>query len=206
MTYLQFVLQKHLREFREYIYNISILKLRGGTNQPDSHFTKRKRIFELQRNYNYDIFFESGTFYGSMISVIKKNFKRCYSVEIFEPLAVHNIRYFKKLNNIKIMMGDSSTIIKDIISKEIDNTFLFWLDGHYSGSGTGLGKEISPILTELNSIFCHDLKSYTIIIDDWRLFDGIDYPSKSNVLDLIKSFDSLNLNIFEDKDALIITR
>lgn len=206
MNYLQFVFQKHLREFREYVFNISFLHLRGGLNQPDSHFTKRKRISDIQNKFCYNVFFESGTFYGSMISAVKLLFKQNYSVEIFKPLAMNNIRYFKNFKNISILFGDSSQCIAEVITKELDKTFLFWLDGHYSGKGTGIGNEISPILIELDTIFKSELKAFSIIIDDWRLFDGIDYPSKDDVLSLVNSFSSFNLTILVDGDALVITK
>jgi hypothetical protein len=206
MNYLHFVFTKHLRELREYIYNIHFLNLRGGFNQPDSHFIKRKRILEIQNNFSYDVFFESGTFYGSMISAVNKLFKHNYSVEIFKPLAMHNIRYFRPFKNISILFGDSSRCISDVIKMESEKTFLFWLDGHYSGNGTGIGKEVSPILIELDSIFRSELKAFSIIIDDWRLFDGIDYPSKVEVLCLVNSFSTLHLTILEDGDALVISK
>jgi hypothetical protein len=201
MNFLQFFVQKNLRELREHFYNVSYFKLRGGTNQPDSHFTKQKRIIDLQKSFKYDCFIESGTFYGSMISAIKQYFKRVYSVEIYEPLAINNIRYFNTVKNVTVIFGDSATKIEDILNQELNKTFLFWLDGHYSGNGTGIGKEFSPILMELTSILSKDIIEFSIIIDDWRLFDGIDYPSKHDIYNHINSFKVTSFKILEDKDS-----
>jgi len=55
---------------------------------------------------------------------------------------------------------------------------LFWLDGHYSGEGTACGDQVSPILQELDLIKAHPRRDHCILIDDSRLFTGVDgYPT-----------------------------
>ena len=55
---------------------------------------------------------------------------------------------------------------------------LFWLDGHYSGEGTGGCDEVCPIIAELRLIAQSKRKDHCILIDDARLFIGEDgYPT-----------------------------
>ncbi len=86
---------------------------------------------------------------------------------------------------------------------EVQDDILFWLDGHYSGQGTGIGELTSPILNELDIIQSKNLSKYCILIDDYRLFNGTDgYPSVHTVMEKIKSINS-NSEIFIDKDCFV---
>jgi hypothetical protein len=62
-------------------------------------------------------------------------------------------------------------------------TINFWLDGHYSGSGTYRGPVTTPIVKELEIIsdFMDNFFSVNIFIDDFRLFvnQSTDYPTNS---------------------------
>jgi hypothetical protein len=68
----------------------------------------------------------------------------------------------------------------------IDQSALFWLDGHYSGGDTAKGYEDTPIYRELEHILNDSRNEHVIIIDDARLF-GTDptYPSIEELSDFI---------------------
>ena len=78
-------------------------------------------------------------------------------------------------------------------------SILFWLDSHYSGCG----EKITPIIAEIRIILKNNPIKYIIIIDDWRLSDGIDYPSKE---DLLNEFSEIRnkVTIYTDSNALVI--
>ena len=81
---------------------------------------------------------------------------------------------------------------------------LYWLDGHYSGEGTGIGDIASPIINEIEIIMSKNIEKYCIIIDDLRLFTNEDgYPSEESVINIVKQ-KKPNITIFKDNDALIL--
>ena len=53
--------------------------------------------------------------------------------------------------HVTIFQGDSATVLPKLLAT-IQEPCLFWLDGHYSGGITALGKSITPILDELQTI------------------------------------------------------
>lgn len=201
---IKFIIKRTLKNYREILFSLRFLGLRGKKGQPDSHFYKQKRIIKLQKEFQLINFIESGTYYGNMVSVVKNLFKKIISIEIYKPLANLNINFFKKNKKIIIIEGDSGSLIPELIDNHDLNNSLFWLDGHYSGDGTGIGDSYSPIINELVSILDSSIKNYLILIDDWRLFDGLDYPSKNEIYNLLANYADKNLNIKVDSDCLVI--
>jgi hypothetical protein len=171
---------------------------------PDNHFYKRHRIKKIQKNNRFDIFVETGSFYGQMIGAVQDIFDQVISIEIYQPLFELNDNYYKHSNKVKIYSGDSSKVLPNVVNNFRNKSILFWLDGHYSGIGTGLGSDVSPIINELKIIFDINPYKLCIIIDDYRLFTGNDgYPSKKDVLDLLEIYGP-NYLFYEDNDALVI--
>jgi hypothetical protein len=172
------------------------------TGNPDNHYVKRKRIVEMKNKFGCDTLIETGTFYGQMTHAMSKVFKSVISIEISDELARNNQEQFKSRTNITILHGDSTQLLLHAI-KMSTGKILFWLDGHYSGKGTGLGQEISPILRELDAIKESGISGYCIIIDDRRLFENdSDYPG---VCDLTSKLSELtqDLRMRTDGDAFI---
>ncbi len=144
---------------------------------PDSHIRKRQRIIELGRKYSCRTFIETGTFYGQMVNVARKHFERVISVELFEPLYQLNRKAFAGYPHVTVLQGDSSTLLEDMLALA-DGRILFWLDGHYSGSGTACSGSVSPIIAELETIKSRAGGEHCILIDDARLFTGTGgYPT-----------------------------
>ncbi len=56
-----------------------------------------------------------------------------------------------KMSHITLYQGDSGVLLPEIIS-EVSEPVLFWLDGHYSGEGTGKAVLETPIIEEVNVI------------------------------------------------------
>jgi hypothetical protein len=77
--------------------------------------------------------------------------------------------------------GDSKNVLGKILNCA-EGRILFWLDGHYSGPGTGRGDTDCPLLLELLEIADHPRKDHCILIDDARLFDAQkEYPTIEQV-------------------------
>lgn len=137
--------------------------------------------FNLEKYVN-DVYIETGFYLGeSVLNAKNFGFKELHSIEINEPFAINGINKIKELgleNKIKIHIGTSRKILKDLISK-IDSKITFYLDAHDLGyEGTKMFEFESvdncPVIEELNIIKEHKIKEHTIIIDDIRIFDGTD--------------------------------
>ncbi len=149
----------------------------SGKAAPDNHVHKKQRIERIAKQYGCRSFIETGTFYGQMVNFASSIFDVVVSIEIFEPFFERNAQMFAGQKNVKILLGDSSAKMPDAMALT-NGRILFWLDGHFSGEGTGLGDKVSPIIEELRIIAQHARKDHCIIIDDRRLFTGVDgYPS-----------------------------
>ena len=148
-----------------------------GSPAPDNHTYKKRRIHKIARLYGCDTFIETGTFYGQMVHFAKSKFRSVISIEIYKPFFEQNVALFERDKNVHIIVGDSSVALSQAFSLSTGK-ILFWLDGHYSGDGTGRGDKISPIIEELRLIAGLGQPESCIIIDDRRLFTGIDgYPT-----------------------------
>ncbi len=148
-----------------------------GRPVPPPQAVKVRNILTIADLYGLNVFVETGTHKGDTIAATRDRFDRIYSIEIFEPFVVAARKRFAAYPKVTIVHGDSSTALPSLLT-EITDPILFWLDGHFSGEGTGKGDQVSPIIAEID----HILKLRTpgrdaIIIDDARLFIGKDgYP------------------------------
>ncbi len=172
----EYIPHTFLRKVKKYF---QLKSLSGWKNNgypiPPPHIIKVYLLKFLAKKKKLKYFVETGTFRGDMIDEMKFVFKKIYSIELFKPLYVKAKNNFKKYNHINILNGDSSKILPTIISK-LNEPTLFWLDAHFSGSGTAQASIDTPIEKELE-IITKILTPHAIVIDDARLFTGEnDYP------------------------------
>lgn len=134
--------------------------------------------FNVFGKYTYnDFFVETGSYKGQGIDfALESGFKSIVSIEITELYYKLCKEKYKDNKGVIIVLGDSSKVLKSIISK-INKSITFWLDGHYCEPTTTFSNEAGwfPILQELDAIKQHKIKNHTILIDDWRCFDR-SYP------------------------------
>ena len=171
-----------------------------GRPLPPPHQYKQLVVEKTGKSFSLTCLVETGTFKGHMIEAQRNNFKKLFSIEIDHDFFNNAKVYFKPYNHIKILQGDSSLKLKEILSEIKNEKVLFWLDGHYSGENTGKGKKDCPILEELGSIFNYKFTSKYILIDDARCFNGTnDYPSIKDLTEFIKIKDpELSIKIVND--------
>lgn len=205
MQYYKYKIKALYKDITNFlVYPLWLLKRDKG-NIPDNHIYKLKRIKNLKTKYDIENLIETGTYIGQTTKFASKIFTKVVSIEIYEPLFKFNKKLFNKSKNVDILFGDSMDLLSKAI-KMLDGSILFWLDGHYSGSGTGLGDKICPINEEILNIKenINFNKNSIIVIDDRRLFNGTDdYP----LIDEFKSFVDKHLpgsEIHYDYDGIII--
>ena len=85
------------------------------------------------------------------LKYLHKSFDKLYSIEVYEPNYLIAKKRNIKYKNIKIYLGDSAKLLPEIISS-VEGRTIFWLDGHYSGTGTGKSDTNCPILNEIEAI------------------------------------------------------
>jgi hypothetical protein len=170
---------------------VSILKVPTWVLQDRPHpsppHLKRRTIVALANKHKFESFVETGTYRGDMLERISKktSVKEILSIELDQRLAVEAQFRFRKNPNIKILQGDSGSVLASIVPG-LPQPALFWLDGHYSGGVTALGTTTTPIFAELQSIEATKRDSDVLLIDDIRLFNGEDgYPTLEQLVEFI---------------------
>lgn len=167
---------------------IHIMSIIGRNYSYDRYDTKWNRIKKFAIYFNNDAdFVETGTYYGLTVDFCKKYFKKIYSIELNHDLFEFNKKRFRNNKKIDLLEGDSGELLNILLTNKIlSKNCVFWLDGHYSDKETSISSKTSPIIEELTDIFKFKTiqNNWIILIDDKRLFDGVDYPTLDIVEDL----------------------
>jgi hypothetical protein len=195
-----------MRDYLNYIRNLFIyfIWVLKGSPIPPHILYKRKRIKLYAKKFNCKTFIETGTADGKTLIAVKRCFNKLMSVEIYEPNYLVAIKRTSHIKKIRLYLGDSGELLGKMIDN-IDDRCLFWLDGHYSGSGTGKSNLETPIIKELNYIKGHKQNDHIILIDDSRLFNGIhDYPDIKEIEKKLLEINS-NYKILIEKDCIIVS-
>lgn len=172
----------------------------NGRVPPPPQEYKHRTILFLAQKHNCKIFIETGTYKGETLYMMKDFFDELYSIELSGPLYKKALGVFKGIPNVSLIHGDSGKQLRSLL-KKIKYPALFWLDAHYSGGITVKGKRETPIVSEVKTIFSHNLK-HTILIDDARCFIGKnDYPTLEQLSNVINK--STKYKHFEVKDDII---
>ena len=105
-----------------------------GVYKSDNSAVTRNKTRNLKlyaKQFNLKLFVETGTYKGDMIAALKTDFELLYSIELDGKLFLRAQKKFKKVNNIRLIFGDSGGKSKEVMAL-IDRPTLFYLDGHYS--------------------------------------------------------------------------
>jgi len=203
---IKFLQSKYGRIIRD-IYGLllyPIWLISAGMNSPDNHIYKKRRIASVAKEFDCSSFIETGTYYGQMVNFAKKKFLKVKSVEIHPPFFLLNKKQFERDSNVEIYSGKSQDVLSEMINSS-EGRILFWLDGHYSGVGTGGGDDVCPITKELRLIAQSNRKDHCILIDDARCFiDRDGYPTLDETLALLREINS-SYRLMVDRDCIMAT-
>lgn len=120
--------------------------------------------------FKSNTFIETGTYLGFTAKHAAKIFDQVKTIELSRQIFENAKNSLKSETNVVCYFGDSANLLGDMIQNSTGN-LLFWLDGHYSGEGTGFGGITSPLIQELKIIKATGRKNSVIMIDDIRLFN-----------------------------------
>jgi hypothetical protein len=172
---------------------------RDGKPVPAPHIVKQRYIHALTPVFGLKVMVETGTNTGSTVKALENHFDEIYSIEIYPPLAQAAKIRFASNPAIHIIEGDSASVLPSILQK-VSEPILFWLDGHYSGQGTGRSDVDTPVLAELEHILALRPRGKDVIlIDDARCFVGANgYPHLRDFLASIEQQFGVRPHVADD--------
>ena len=114
-------------------------------------------------------FIETGTFKcEGVFAALEAGFARIVTIEIAPELHAAAEKRFLREPRVTALCGSSADLLPPLVDS-LDAPATFWLDAHgYAGDGS-LGTP-SPLLAELDAIARSDIRTHTILIDDFNVF------------------------------------
>ncbi len=180
-----------------------LLWLLRGKPVPAEGIYKWKILKKYAKKHGLRNFVETGTAGGGTVRKLERHFEALYTIELDHTLYEEGKRRSSNSAKITFLEGDSGIVLRSLLDKLADPA-LFWLDAHYSGTGTAKAALETPIVQELQSIFSHSVKKHVIVIDDMREFNGThDYPILSEMKDFIMT-NAPEYRFVLDNDLMII--
>jgi hypothetical protein len=142
---------------------------RFDVSNPHS-YSKFRTLKSVQRRTGAKILVETGTFRGVTTRRCAPLFDRIYTIEIEPELVRRSAEYLKPFTHVTVIEGDARAEALNLFSNGKVNDVLVYLDGHYSGQGTGMGDNPEPA-----SDILRDLGKWTdsiagVVVDDFREF------------------------------------
>jgi hypothetical protein len=110
---------------------------------------------------------ETGTYQAESTTQFARSFAAVHTIELSEQWYASSREKLSCYENVTCHHGDSADVLRDLLPK-ISEPAVFFLDAHYSGGSTALGKEQKPLLRELEPI-CARSQRDILIVDDLRL-------------------------------------
>jgi len=124
---------------------------------------------ELNDDYTkYPCFIETGTYEGNTTFALEPYFDKIITIEFSE-------KYYNSTkdkydgNKINFMLGDSSIVFESLLPA-INDSCIFFLDGHWCSGDSGHSEKDCPLYEEITNINNLFKQNAIIIIDDFRLF------------------------------------
>ena len=152
-------------------------------------------------------FVESGTLHGDTLTAMRGEFIALHSIELHEGLYKAAATRFHNDAHIFTHQGDSGDLLIGVIAT-ISEPVVFWLDGHYSGSGTAKGSQDCPIWRELDAIISRNNESDVVLVDDARLYGRrLSYPTLTEIKEkLLITFPHCSITLHNDIACFLLGR
>jgi SAM-dependent methyltransferase len=181
-------------------------KFLAADRQTLSAYAKRQLILDTLTTCNLRTVLETGTFLGDTTHFLSSRGYRVVTVEIDPRLAAMARIRFHNVDNIQIIEGDSGSLLPGLIAK-LGEPALFYLDGHYSGGGTGKGEQETPVVKEVAAILADAQRGSFVIIDDARCFGLLpDYPPLAEFLKMLRDRGIGNAIVKDDTIRFSVER
>jgi hypothetical protein len=173
---------------------------RAGRPVPPPNSFKRQTIRSYAKKYGARILVETGTYLGDTVVALRYSFDKIHSIEVNPEFYSKARARFVGVDKVDLILGDSGVEVAHLVDS-LDQTALFYLDGHLQHGTTATSADASPALMELASILNAKQKSHVILIDDARCFEDplTGYPSMQDVQALVaRTRPDLKLTVEDD--------
>ena len=151
--------------------------VRDGRPVPPPPIVKQRVVKAALQRHGLDTVIETGTYTGEMVAALVGHARRIVSIELDDALHAAAVRRFADAPQVELLHGDSGRLLPSVVAR-LDRPALFWLDGHYTGTGTARTDVASPIVGEVETLLGHAIPGHVVLIDDAREFTGEDgYPT-----------------------------
>jgi hypothetical protein len=176
-------MHRWIRPFTE--WRIYVQWRLAGRPIPAPPLVKQHVLKTYQRRFRLGTLVETGTFTGETVEALRARCAGVISIELAPPLHAAAVHRFAGVPNVTLLQGDSTALLPTVL-EGLNAPALFWLDGHYAGSGTA-GAGHSPLLREVETLLARAPRGDVILIDDARQLTGQDgYPALEELCALIR--------------------
>jgi len=172
-------------------------------------YSKYRQLIAVARRTGARALIETGTFRGVTTRRCARHFARVYTIELDHDLAVAAGKNLAHYRNCEVIEGDATREVAAILARaDVGDDLLFFLDGHFSGSGTALGDCAEPAVDVLEVIAGHKRRVAGIVIDDFREFGSQPgWPSKGGLLHSLEQlFPSRDFTLWIHMDQVLLMR
>ena len=102
----------------------------GRADSPPSAY-KHQLLRERRRRHGLQVLVETGTYLGDTIAALRSEFREVTSIELSPALHACAVSRFSTAKNVSLLEGESGEVLATLVPT-LDETALFWLDGHFS--------------------------------------------------------------------------
>ena len=142
----------------------------------------------LKKEYNLDVFIETGSLVGNTAKWAAEHFEGVYTIEIAYKFYIRTKVAVESCPNVQVIYGYSVDVLGGLLPN-LETPALIWLDAHWSSDlGYRQSSEtLCPVRKELRESKKYDV-GHVILIDDVRFF-GVEsgWPSVDIVENALKS-------------------
>jgi len=167
-------------------------------------------LLHYASEYGIDTLVETGTAVADTITHVYDSFRRIISFELSKDYFDVACRATQHLDNVELHNTSSASDEFRSVVDSLDAPALFYLDAHFSGTGTGMDFNLKtptvPVREELEVLVGSEI-DHVIVIDDARLFAGqefylpdCEYPSIEDMLAIVGE----RYNISHVADAFVL--
>lgn len=162
---------------------------------------------------------ETGTYMGQTTMWLARISPEVVSLEPSQDLFRKVQQRLGKWSNIRLLNETSESGLEQAISSlRSYRQVCFWLDGHFSASGTFMGHVDTPVLFELETISAAwrsgVLEDFVVFVDDVRLFQAehreipsdSERPGYPSLSALVNWAQELNCDWFIEKDIMVMSK
>lgn len=163
---------------------------------------------------NIKTFVETGTYKGDTVSRLSPYFDTLHTFEIHEGLynSSKNRLLSEGKKNVQCYLGDSVQLLKTTMKFIDDESCIFFIDAHISGSDSSFCNKYQVPLIEELEVICSQLKSkYNIfILDDARFWYSSLAPpdwkhiTEEGILNIFKSNNFKIIKNYLENDRYIV--